>query len=428
MAGMTHRPRLLFLCQTLPYPTDAGVFLRTYHVLRMLSEAFQVTALCFERSKRLGAHDVDGSLGHLRRFGDVEAFPLPQQSSRLRFGYDHLRSLLLGRVYTTYLYESSAFKRRLRDRLESESFDIVHMDSLDLAAYLPDCGTVPVVAVHHNVESELMRRQSEVEQRWWTRAYLGHQARLMESVERRWCRRVAMNVLVSDRDGELLGRLAPGSRTMVVPNGIDVDSFTSSGEVSGTGIAYVGGTRPFPNLDALNFFCEQVLPRVRAVMPGTPVRWIGRATRNEQALYRERYGVELTGYVDDVRPLMREARCHVVPLRVGGGTRLKILSGWAVGKPVVSTSIGCEGLAVVDGINLLVRDDPETFAAAILDVLRDDALAARLGSSGRRTVEETYSWDVAARGMLAAYLRIGAQTRASSHAQAPARGPSVVQA
>src|SRR5690606_29550992 len=114
LAELSRRPRLLFLCQTLPYPVDGGVWMRTYHVLRILAQRFDVTALCFERPKRPGhEHDVEASCTHLRRFGDVEAFRLPQQSSRVRFAYDHLRSLLFGRVYTTYLYESTEFKRRL---------------------------------------------------------------------------------------------------------------------------------------------------------------------------------------------------------------------------------------------------------------------------------------------------------------------------
>src|SRR3990170_777365 len=122
------------------------------------------------------------------------------------------------------------------------------------------------------------------------------------------------------------------------------------------------------------------------------VRWIGAASAEEQRSYREQYGVELTGYVADVKPFMHDAACHIVPLRVGGGTRLKILNAWAMGKPVVSTSIGCEGLATADGENILVRDDPKDFADAILAVLRDDDLRRRLGDAGRETVERLYSW------------------------------------
>src|SRR5205807_75841 len=128
--------------------------------------------------------------------------------------------------------------------------------------------------------------------------------------------------------------------------------------------------------------------------------WIGSASAGQQRHYWERHGVELSGYVDDVRPLMQAAACHIVPLRAGGGTRLKILTSWAMGKPVVSTSLGCEGLAAVDGDNILIRDDPADFAGAILAVLGDPALRRRLGERGRATAEARYSWDVIGTDMI----------------------------
>jgi glycosyltransferase involved in cell wall biosynthesis len=134
-----------------------------------------------------------------------------------------------------------------------------------------------------------------------------------------------------------------------------------------------------------------------------PVRWVGRASDDLQQAYRDRYAVELTGYVADVRPYVRDAACYVVPLRVGGGTRLKILDAWAMGKAVVSTSVGCEGLAAEDGRNILIRDDPEGFAQAVCAVLRDGTLRRQLGTEGRQTVERHYSWEGIGGSMLSLY-------------------------
>src|SRR5436190_22261038 len=145
---------------------------------------------------------------------------------------------------------------------------------------------------------------------------------------------------------------------------------------------------------------------MRAGDAALPVKWIGSASADQRRRYAEQFGVDVTGYVDDVRPLMREAACHVVPLRAGGGTRLKILNSWAMGKPVVTTSIGCEGLDAVDGTNILIRDDPKDFATAMLAGLGDPALARRLGEAGRATAERTYSWDVIGRGMTDRYLEL----------------------
>jgi glycosyltransferase involved in cell wall biosynthesis len=402
---LTVRPRLLFLCQTLPYPPDGGVWIRTYHVLRLLARAFDITALCFERSASSGSpagDSVAASRAALGRFADVEVFPIPQRNSRVRYLWDHFRSTALRRAYTAYLYDSGAYRRRLIDVLKSKAFDLVHMDSLDLFRYLPVCDALPVICVHHDVESARLQRRAAIERHAWRRTYVRYQARLMEDVERRWCERVALNVTVSESDRARLKRIAPAARVAIVPNGVDTEEFQPHGP-HGTGVAYVGGIHWFPNLDALEFFSGDILPHLRAAKVDVATRWIGSASTEQQQHYRERHGIEVTGYVEDVRPFMREAACHIVPLRAGGGTRLKILNSWAMAKAVVSTSIGCEGLEAVDGENILIRDDPKDFARAILAVLDDHELRRRLGERGRASAERFYSWDVIGQAMIGFY-------------------------
>ena len=405
---MSTRPRLLFLCQTLPDPPDGGVWIRTYHVLRLLARAFDITALCFERSapagqRMRGTTPAGTTLDRL--MVAVEVFPLPKNHSRIRFAWDHARSLARRRVYTTFLYQSDAFRDRVLHHVASGGFNLVHVDSLDLAQYLPLCEPLPVVGVHHDIESDLLRRRATLESDRWTCAYLRYQSRLMQGVEHRWCERMAMNVVCSDRDERLLKRMAPAARTTVVPNGVDTSEFSPCA-VAAAGVAFVGGTHPYPNFDALTYFSQEIVQHLHAVDPDIPVRWIGRATPEQQRHYALNYGVELTGYLHDVRPLMAAAACHIVPLRTGGGTRLKILNSWAMGKPVVSTSLGCEGLAAVDDDNILIRDDPKAFADAVLEVVHDTSLQQRLGQRGRETVDALYSWDAIAPGMIDSYLSI----------------------
>jgi glycosyltransferase involved in cell wall biosynthesis len=245
----------------------------------------------------------------------------------------------------------------------------------------------------------------------------------MDAVERRHCERVALNVTCSEHDRSLVLEKAPCSRVVVVPNGVDVDAFQPV-EGDGSGIAYVGGTTPFPNRDALDFFCDEILPRLRAAGAQGPMHWIGSASPDEQRIYFERHGLNLTGYVDDVRPLMGEAACHVVPLRTGGGTRLKILNAWAMGKAVVSTSVGCEGLAAVDGDNILIRNHPGEFADAVLEVLGNPQLRRHLGARGRATAVRLYSWEAIGQPMLDTYLAIArghlqiSSTAGSAHRRA----------
>jgi len=402
---VTHpaRPSLLFLSQTLPYPPDGGVKIRTFHVLRLLAASFDVTALCFYRSKRGRAHqDVEGAVRALNRLARVEAFPIPQEHSRGRLMWDHMRSLLTRHVYTNYVFESSEFRRRLGALLAARSFDLVHIDSLDLSGYLPMLEGLPVVCVHHDAQSVLLQRRAEHEDAAWRRAYVRYQATLMAREEQWACERVALNVTVSEIDRGTLVARAPRGRFVAIQNGVDLDAFRPAAGRD-EGILFVGGTTWLPNRDAMNHFCNDILPLIRGAGERASVRWVGRALEEEKKHYQRRYGVELTGYVTDTRPYVQDAACCVVPLRVGGGTRIKILDAWAMGKAVVSTSIGCEGLAAVDGQNILIRDTPAAFAAAVCAVLGDGDLRQRLGRGGRTTVEQQYGWEAIGAGMVSEY-------------------------
>ena len=400
------RPRLLFLCQTLPYPPDGGVAIRSYNILRLLAKRYDVTALCFYR--RSVIRDVEASLVALRRIAKlVEAFPIEQEYSRARLLADHLGSVVRRRVYTVSAYENAGFRARLEQLLRSESFDLVHVDSLDLSAYLPLLPLAATVCVHHNVESALLRRRAGADSNALRRAYLSLQASLMEREERYWCPRVALNVTVSADDKRGLQRLAPAAAVAVVPNGVDVQAFQPGGPPTG-GVVFVGGMTWFPNKDALEHFARDILPVLRAGGCDDAITWVGRALPGAAETYQE-HGITLTGYVDDIRPFVADSACYVVPLRVGGGTRLKILDAWAMGKAVVSTSIGCEGLDARDGWNILIRDDARGFAAGVQEVLSNPDLRDALGAHARRTAEDTYSWDVIGDGMYQAYdaVRLG---------------------
>lgn len=400
------KPRLLFLCQTLPYPPDGGVWIRTYNVFRLLASDFAVTALCFERSlspKASSHHDPIASLEHLRQFGAVDLFRIPQLRSRTRLVADHLRSVITGRVFTYYRYDERECRERLRTLLRGQAFDAIHVDSLDLLRYLTILRGAPVVCVHHNVESRLLQRRANAEQSTLTRRYIMHQARLMERAERYWCPRVDLNVCVSPEDADWFRTAAPTGRYAVVTNGVDVEHYHPERTPVESDLVFVGGSSWFPNRDALDHFCRDILPLVRRDQPNIRVRWVGDTRPGDIDQYRREAGVALTGYVDDVRPHVWGSRCFVVPLRVGGGSRLKILDAWAMGMPVVSTSVGCEGLSAVNGSNILIRDSPSEFADAVKRVLVDKELARYLGANARATVEREYSWQRIGEGMLPLY-------------------------
>lgn len=400
---MTKAPRsLLFLCHTLPYPPDGGVWMRSYHVLRELSREFRVTALCFERlATTTSAVETEASVAHLRQFAEVEVFMVPQNRSRLALVWNHVRSTALRRVYTRYIYESGAYAARIKELIDSRHFDLVHLDSLDLTYYADQLGNLPVICTHHNVESALLAKRAEAERPWVRSQYLRFQSRLMQQEEAARCPRFALNIVCSDADLRMLHTLSPSSRGAVVPNGIDVDEFRPV-DAHAKGVVFVGGTSWFPNRDALEYFSKEILPHIRQVDPNCMATWVGTSTAQERVTFGTA-GVHLTGYVDDVRPYIAEALVFVVPLRVGGGTRLKILAAWGMGAAVVTTSIGCEGLEAVDGVNCLIRDDAAAFAAAVIEVATDASLRRRLGQAARRSAESTYSWPVIGQAMVKLY-------------------------
>jgi len=398
------RPRLLFLCQSLPYPPDGGLHLRSFNVLRLLAREFDVAALFFyRRSTRPTDQDVRRGLEGVAPYCSAGAHPIPSDLSRMRLIADHMLSIGTGRVYTRYLYRSRSYAEALERLLEGFAPDVVHVDTLDLSGYLPAMRGLPTIVTHHNIESRLLDRRARGETSPFRRGYLRLQSRLMEREERHWAPRLAMNIVVSSEEESLLRRIAPGCRTAVVPNGVDTSVFRPRPEARGRGIVFVGSHGWLPNRDAMDYFAGDILPRVRKALGPVPVTWVGRASPDVRESLLNAHDIRLTGYVDDVRPYVQSAAAYVVPIRIGGGTRLKIVDAWAMGIPIISTTIGCEGLDARDGENILVRDEPEAFADAVIRVLSDRALASSLGSNGRVTAEETYDWDVIGGRMLPLY-------------------------
>jgi glycosyltransferase involved in cell wall biosynthesis len=389
---------------------------RTYHILQHLQKEFDVTLVPFSRrvhqpdaaSRSMATNALRKELTHVETPAIIES-----DWSRLARVRDHLKSVVTREPYTYYEYGNPAFRHALQDAIKRSPPDLVHVDSLDLYRWLGLVPPVPTACTHHNIESELLRLPADHLQFPGLGAYVLHQADLIEKIERRLSPQVDLNVLTSERDETRLRALAPEARTMVVPNGVDTEFFSPSSpdlQVPGR-VVFLGPTYMFPNRDAVEFFLDSVWPSVLESCPEATFHTVGKNSAEEKARFESKPGTTALGYVTDIRPAFAEAQCSVVPLRVGGGTRLKILDAWSMGKAIVSTSIGCEGLETVDGVNILIRDEPKAFAAAVVDVLRDGELRGRLEREGRRTVETHYAWNVVGARLNAAYHGLIAAAR-----------------
>jgi len=404
--SMTKPARLLFLSHRLPYPPHNGAAIRTWNILRLLAADFEVEGVCFDRPDRHLAHvPLAERLAAMQEHGRFTLLPIPQLSSRPRLVADHVRSVVTGRPYTWYVHESGEAERAVRELLHRFDPHVVHVDSMDMVRLLPLLEGRPTVVTHHNVESQLLERRSAGESAAWRRRYLHLQAERLRRAEAEWMPRVALNVVVSPEDEEVFRTIAPRARYAVVPNGVDVDFFRPRPGPT-EGCVFVGGTTWHPNRDALHWFAGEILPRLRARGEQSPVTWVGRVTDEERREFDGVAGLHLTGYVDDIRPHLARAACFIAPMRFGGGTRLKLLDAWAMGKAIVSTSPGAEGLGGVDGGDLVLAEDADAFADAVIRVLRDPALQTRLGQGGRAAVEARFSWEVIGRRMSDLYREV----------------------
>lgn len=384
---------------------------RTFNVLRQLQQEFDVVVLpYYRRNHQPNAEALRAARAALEGFVTRVGVPAPIRAEHVlsRRVWDHARSLLTGRAYTYYEYASREYGEQLRRSLADAPPALIHLDSLVLHRWVPDLPAVPQVCTHHNIESDVLRlRATRTKSRILGR-YIRHQAVRVEATERQIAAGFRANIMMSEQDAARLQRLAPRARTVVVPNGVDTTFFVpdpSRPPISGR-IAFLGPTYLFPNRDAMEYLLAEIWPHIRAAVPSATLRIIGKSPAADRARFDAVAGVASLGLVPDIRPHLAEAACCVVPLRVGGGTRLKILDSWAMGKAVVSTSLGCEGLAAVDGENILVRDDPRAFGEAVVSVLTDARLRERLERNARQTVEQRYSWDMIGERLRAAYHEI----------------------
>jgi sugar transferase (PEP-CTERM/EpsH1 system associated) len=381
-----------------PYPPRFGGATRVFHLVRTLAREHRVTLAC------LASPAERAALGPLRDIcAEVHTEDYPPTARHKR--WHQLRSLV-ARPFSYYLHYSPALAARVRRLLAERRFDVVQLEFGDAAPFYAPPPGVPFVLDEHNVEYRLLERSWRQARSPLRRLWNRSEARKIRRAELAACRRARAVLTTSEVDRATLAPDVPGVPIRVVPNGVDTGYFTPGDEpVDPASIVFTGAIDYHPNTDGVLHFCADILPAVHAGAPDAVLTVVG---KDPPAAVRALAGprVVVTGAVPDVRPWMRRAAVFVVPLRVGGGTRLKILEALASGRAVVSTSIGCEGIEVTPGEDILVADTPAAFAAAVLRCLRDPGLRARLGARGRALVERRYRWEAIGEDLGAFYREL----------------------
>jgi glycosyltransferase involved in cell wall biosynthesis len=406
--------RVLFLSQIVPYPPHGGVLQRGYNLLRELGRHASVHLLAFVHPDVLATPAaIEESKRALMEFCvSVEYFPLWAKQSRLHRAAALATAVVSRDPFSVIAHRSTEFRRRVIEELRQRPPDVIHVDTIALASFVPADCAVPCALTHHNIESVLMERRAHVETRTLARLFLRHEARKLRTLEAAMAPIVDVNVAMSEVDASALSQLGPDVRTTVVPNGVDIDYFTPSPEQETPALIYGGGMNMFANRDAVMYFLEEVWPTVRDRVPEARFFAVGQDPPPELLAYAARDPrVVVTGYVPDIRPYIWQSSVYVVPLRVGGGTRLKVLDAMALGKAIVSTSIGCEGIAVKPDEHIVIADGAQKFAEAAVALLRDRPRRLNLGRAARDLVERSYAWPAIGESLVEAYREAGARVR-----------------
>ncbi|MBV6521914.1 MAG: D-inositol-3-phosphate glycosyltransferase [Gemmatimonadaceae bacterium] len=384
--------RILWLKTELLHPVDKGGRIRTYQTLRALKERHHVTYLALDDGTAAAdARELATEYCH-----ELVTVPFSQPAKRsVAFYVDLAIGLFSPLPYAIAKYRSSAMRQAIADAVRTRNIELVICDFLSPSANVPEGLGVPLVLFQHNVEAAIWERHTKVAGNPVLRAYMALQWRRMRRFERRECHRYDHVIAVSDADAETMRARYGAPRVSAVPTGVDVDFFRPTGDArrqDANSIVFTGSMDWMPNEDGVEWFADEIFPLIRSRHPAATFAIVGRhPTPRVKALERHA-GITVTGSVPDVRPYLERAAAVVVPLRIGGGTRLKIYEAMAMERAVVSTTIGAEGLPLDDGIDLVRADDAADFAAAVANLLEDREAAARIGAAAARRVRKDFSW------------------------------------
>jgi polysaccharide biosynthesis protein PslH len=385
--------KILIVATNLPVPPNNGQAIRSLSIIRALDSS---------------GHDLDFVSFTNRELPDdlrpLSSFcqsidVLERKMTNLTQKADYLRrivSLLALRSFSVERFRSEAMRQKILGKLQTGHYDLIVCDGIYALTNIPET-KVPIALNCHNIEYIILERYAKLARNPFKKSYAKIESHLMRIAERHSSYRVSLAMACSQVDLAVLRLLRADLPAFVVPNVVDTDLIhpveRSSSEGTNPVLLFQGGMDWFPNRDAVDYCVRTILPRVRAECP--KVRFIV-AGRNPPARFMKQFAsdplIEFTGTVLDMRPYLAAATLVIVPLRLGGGTRIKILEACAAGKPIVSTSIGAEGLNLEVGKDIILADDPGEFARAVVTLLRNPALSDALARSSRAAVVERYSY------------------------------------
>ena len=389
---------ILWISHFVPYPPKGGCFQRSYNLIKEVSRNNNIYLIALRHKDKTTHPEVETNKAksELEKLCkkviilDISSF------SGLNYYYMALKSIFNINPLTVNLFISKDIGNIIVNLVHDIKIDVAHYDTISLCEYMHHSGSVPKILNHHGVESFMIRRRVNNEPNLMKKLYLLLESYKLRKYEERNCHKFYMNLTVSEEDKLMLTKISPRSRFEVVENGVDVDYFKQKDDHDNTNrLIFAGRMDQYSNVDAIMQFCRNVWPLVKEKFPKMRFSIIGNNPPQkllDMAKSDER--IEVLGYVDDVRPYFAGATISICPIRDGGGTRLKILDAMAMGMPIISTTIGCEGIDVSPGINVFIANTPEEYVQSIGKLINDDMLRKSLSNCARITVEKKYSWNI----------------------------------
>lgn len=390
--------KILFLSPTVPYPLTDGGRIRVYNLLKQIAQENEVTLLALETQST----DVD-SISHIQQFG-ITTHLVNHSDTLPRISVITLLAALFRKQpITVARYNVPAYRKKFQELLASEDFDLVHYEMFHTAQFHSE-SDLPSVLSQQNVDSAIWHRLTDETTNIFYKFAYWTQCNAFQRYERVLSPKFNAVTCTSDIDAAVFGQHCPDDVVKVIPNGVDVTHFVPDFETADTAhLIYIGSMDWYPNEDAVSFFVEEVLPIIRNSLSDVKFTIVGGNPSARVQQLADVEGVVITGRVPEIKPYFSAATIFVVPLRIGSGTRLKILEALAMGKAVVSTTVGAEGLALQNGEEIMIADEPNHFADAMIQLLTDSELRKSIGENGRKRVEQDYDWRNIGKQLLSVY-------------------------
>ena len=379
--------KILFLSPTLPYPLIDGGRIRVFNLLKQIALKNDVSILALE------TQDTDKeSIIKIQELG-VNVHLVENDTTLPTVSINTLLSSLINKQpITVTRYNIPAYKQKFRELLDTHTYDVVHYEMLHTAQFHVETD-LPSILSLQNVDSAIWGRlQQETMNPFYKFAYWT-QFRAFKRYEKALSPIFDVVTCTSDIDAAVYHQYCSENRVVVIPNGVDVSHFSPATTSQALAhLIYIGSMDWFPNEDAVTFFAEDILPIIRKSVPDVRFTIVGGNPSERVQRFANEEGIEVTGRVPEIKPYFAEATIFVVPLRIGSGTRLKILEALSMGKAVVSTTVGAEGLSLQNHEEIIIADEPTSFAEEVVRLLTIPSLRKEIGENGRKRVEQDYDW------------------------------------